>query len=122
LAYEARRQMFVAFQLPAAMSRQFSDDGFRNAAEEKNRRRHVPKLVNPQLLDAGAGARSLEGLSHPTLYTSGLRKDRPVAVLRVEMDVLFFRGSSKYCPTFFEVILTSSKACASAHKRNWRTA
>jgi len=45
------------------MSRQFMNDGFRNAPEEKNGGRHVPKVVNPQLLDAGARTGSLERFS-----------------------------------------------------------
>jgi len=45
------------------MSRQFMNDGFRNAPEEKNGGRYVPKVVNPQLLDAGARTGSLERFS-----------------------------------------------------------
>jgi len=44
------------------MSSQFANDCLGNAAEEKNGSRHVPQVMNPEILDPRAGAGSLEGL------------------------------------------------------------
>ena len=56
LPFQVCREVFVAFQLPAAMSGQFPDDRLGHAFKEQNGRGHVPQIVNPQVLDAGSVA------------------------------------------------------------------
>jgi hypothetical protein len=63
LLFHERREVFIALQFPAAVAGELTDNGFGDPSQKEDGGRHVAQVMNSEVLDAGAFAGLLKGLS-----------------------------------------------------------